>query len=203
VNFVRRGPPQQTLCRCARWGSPDAHVRAATGLELEASRIFFGGPLRYRKIEFEQVPRCDFEVELHFQFETGLFEARVGAKRVIAAAGCSATREAESSWYRTGFVALIACSKAFRASVVNTSSSPRRRSIQVLRKRKPGVRYRGLQIFREEDAAFFAGRKAFAKQLLDFTLAKNLVAVVGPSGSGKSHSFAHSNSSRRPTTQDH
>ena len=46
--------------------------------------------------------------------------------------------------------------------------------------------YRGLQIFREEDAAFFAGRKAFAKQLLDFTLGKNLVAVVGPSGSGKS-----------------
>jgi hypothetical protein len=46
--------------------------------------------------------------------------------------------------------------------------------------------YRGLQIFREEDAAFFAGRKAFAKQLLDFALGKNLVAVVGPSGSGKS-----------------
>jgi WD40 repeat protein len=46
--------------------------------------------------------------------------------------------------------------------------------------------YRGLQIFREEDAAFFAGRKAFAKQLFDFTLGKNLVAVVGPSGSGKS-----------------
>ena len=46
--------------------------------------------------------------------------------------------------------------------------------------------YRGLQIFREEDAAFFVGRKAFAKQLLDFTLGKNLVAVVGPSGSGKS-----------------
>jgi energy-coupling factor transporter ATP-binding protein EcfA2 len=46
--------------------------------------------------------------------------------------------------------------------------------------------YRGLQIFREEDAAFFAGRKALAKQLLDLTLSKNLVAVVGPSGSGKS-----------------
>jgi len=46
--------------------------------------------------------------------------------------------------------------------------------------------YRGLQIFREEDAAFFVGRKAFAEQLRDFTLGKNLVAVVGPSGSGKS-----------------
>jgi hypothetical protein len=46
--------------------------------------------------------------------------------------------------------------------------------------------YRGLQIFREEDAAFFAGRETFAKQLLDFTLGENLAAVVGPSGGGKS-----------------
>ena len=46
--------------------------------------------------------------------------------------------------------------------------------------------YRGLQVFREEDTAFFFGRKAFADQLLDFALGKDLVAVVGPSGSGKS-----------------
>ncbi len=46
--------------------------------------------------------------------------------------------------------------------------------------------YRGLEAFREEDSAFFAGRSAFAKQLLGFTLGKDLVAVVGPSGSGKS-----------------
>src|SRR5215470_8117103 len=46
--------------------------------------------------------------------------------------------------------------------------------------------YRGLRVFREEDAAFFVGRKALAEQLFDFTLSKNLVAVVGPSGSGKS-----------------
>jgi hypothetical protein len=46
--------------------------------------------------------------------------------------------------------------------------------------------YRGLEAFREEHAAFFAGRAAFAKQLLNFTLQKELVAVVGPSGSGKS-----------------
>jgi WD40 repeat protein len=46
--------------------------------------------------------------------------------------------------------------------------------------------YRGLEAFREEDAAFFAGRTAFARQLFDFTLGRDLVAVVGPSGSGKS-----------------
>jgi WD40 repeat protein len=46
--------------------------------------------------------------------------------------------------------------------------------------------YRGLQAFREEDSAFFAGRSAFARQLFGLILRKDLVAVVGPSGSGKS-----------------
>jgi TIR domain len=46
--------------------------------------------------------------------------------------------------------------------------------------------YRGLEAFREDDAAFFAGRGTFVTQLLNFTLGKDLVVVVGPSGSGKS-----------------
>ena len=46
--------------------------------------------------------------------------------------------------------------------------------------------YRGLEAFREEHAAFFAGRAAFANELFKFTVGKELVAVVGPSGSGKS-----------------
>jgi TIR domain len=46
--------------------------------------------------------------------------------------------------------------------------------------------YSGLEAFREEHAAFFAGRTAFTRELFEFTLGKELVAVVGPSGSGKS-----------------
>ncbi|MEM7313916.1 MAG: TIR domain-containing protein, partial [Planctomycetota bacterium] len=46
--------------------------------------------------------------------------------------------------------------------------------------------YRGLNPFREEDATFFHGRDAFTKTLLDAVQRKNLVAVVGASGSGKS-----------------
>jgi WD40 repeat protein len=46
--------------------------------------------------------------------------------------------------------------------------------------------YRGLEAFREEHAAFFAGRAAFASELFKFTVGRELVAVVGPSGSGKS-----------------
>jgi hypothetical protein len=46
--------------------------------------------------------------------------------------------------------------------------------------------YRGLEFFREEDATFFFGREKFADDLLRKVLANPLVAVVGPSGSGKS-----------------
>jgi len=50
--------------------------------------------------------------------------------------------------------------------------------------------YRGLRAFQEEDAAFFFGRKEFAERLLTLTLKRNVVALIGPSGSGKS-SVAH------------
>ena len=46
--------------------------------------------------------------------------------------------------------------------------------------------YRGLEVFHEEHAAFFCGRETFSERLLNTTLNRNLVAVVGPSGSGKS-----------------
>ncbi|MBW8876590.1 MAG: TIR domain-containing protein [Acidobacteria bacterium] len=46
--------------------------------------------------------------------------------------------------------------------------------------------YRGLEPFGEEDAAFFCGREAFSDRLLEAALKSSFVAVVGPSGSGKS-----------------
>lgn len=46
--------------------------------------------------------------------------------------------------------------------------------------------YRGLFAFREEDAEFFFGRDAFTEQLLSSVRRQPLVAVIGPSGSGKS-----------------
>jgi hypothetical protein len=46
--------------------------------------------------------------------------------------------------------------------------------------------YRGLHQFREVDAAFFVGRRELCERLLEFTSTKNLVGLVGPSGSGKS-----------------
>ena len=46
--------------------------------------------------------------------------------------------------------------------------------------------YRALEAFREEHAALFFGRDAFAAELLDRVLRHPLVALVGPSGSGKS-----------------
>ncbi|MCU0542278.1 MAG: CHAT domain-containing protein [Oscillatoriaceae cyanobacterium Prado104] len=46
--------------------------------------------------------------------------------------------------------------------------------------------YQGLSAFGEEDADFFFGQEKFAKNLVEIVQKQPLVAVVGPSGSGKS-----------------
>ncbi len=46
--------------------------------------------------------------------------------------------------------------------------------------------YRGLEPFREEDAAFFCGRDDAIRELVARVQEYSFVAVVGPSGSGKS-----------------
>ncbi|MBN1656811.1 MAG: protein kinase [Anaerolineae bacterium] len=46
--------------------------------------------------------------------------------------------------------------------------------------------YRGLFPFREEDAPFFFGRETFVERLVDVVHRHAMVAVVGPSGNGKS-----------------
>lgn len=50
----------------------------------------------------------------------------------------------------------------------------------------PHCPYRGLFAFREQDAPFFFGREAFTERLLETVRQQTLVAVIGPSGSGKS-----------------
>lgn len=50
----------------------------------------------------------------------------------------------------------------------------------------PPCPYRGLLAFREQDAPYFFGRKAFTQQLVEAASSKPLTAVIGPSGSGKS-----------------
>ncbi|NER32491.1 MAG: AAA family ATPase [Oscillatoria sp. SIO1A7] len=50
----------------------------------------------------------------------------------------------------------------------------------------PDCPYRGLFAFQEEDAEFFFGREQFIEDLVADVRAKPLVAVIGPSGSGKS-----------------
>ena len=46
--------------------------------------------------------------------------------------------------------------------------------------------YLGLRAFREEDSAFFHGREAFTERLVGAVVRTPFLAVVGPSGSGKS-----------------
>lgn len=46
--------------------------------------------------------------------------------------------------------------------------------------------YRGLRPFDEDSAAFFFGREEFSRKIADALLVRRLVAVLGPSGTGKS-----------------
>ena len=46
--------------------------------------------------------------------------------------------------------------------------------------------YRGLEVFHEEDARFFFGRRAAVQRLVENLKTGRFLAVVGPSGSGKS-----------------
>lgn len=46
--------------------------------------------------------------------------------------------------------------------------------------------YRGLEVFREADEKYFFGRDNYTKKLIKFLEHKPLIAVVGPSGIGKS-----------------
>ena len=65
---------------------------------------------------------------------------------------------------------------------------PDRRQTE-LSSRKPKFKqtqYRGLEPFREEDAPFFCGREDAIGELVAQVRVNNFVAVVGPSGSGKS-----------------
>nr|WP_290226049.1 CHAT domain-containing protein [Trichocoleus desertorum] len=50
----------------------------------------------------------------------------------------------------------------------------------------PPCPYRGLAAFQESDAPFFFGREAFTQKLLHLAPTQPLIAIVGPSGSGKS-----------------
>ncbi|MCB0166335.1 MAG: protein kinase, partial [Anaerolineae bacterium] len=50
----------------------------------------------------------------------------------------------------------------------------------------PACPYRGLFAFFEEDAPYFFGREIFTQSLVEAVQHRGLVAVIGPSGSGKS-----------------
>lgn len=50
----------------------------------------------------------------------------------------------------------------------------------------PACPYRGLYAFQEADAPYFFGREIFVEKLIEAVQERPLVAVIGPSGSGKS-----------------
>ncbi|MBP5977102.1 CHAT domain-containing protein, partial [Brasilonema sp. CT11] len=65
---------------------------------------------------------------------------------------------------------------------ISVPIAPQTPQIEVI----PPNPYQGLSAFGEEDAAFFFGRDTFVNSLVQATRSQSLVAVIGPSGSGKS-----------------
>ena len=94
----------------------------------------------------------------------------------------------------TGFLQLLTWVDLSKGpSVLRQSEQPRRSPRRAARRggRQPAIRasicpYRGLEPFREEDAAFFCGRDDAIREIVARVQEHSFVAVVGASGSGKS-----------------
>ncbi len=73
----------------------------------------------------------------------------------------------------------------FRCLVAGIKGLPRENSP---RPEEPGVRcpYRGLEAFDEKHAEFFFGREELVQRLVENLRYRNFLALIGPSGSGKS-----------------
>ncbi|NQE38537.1 CHAT domain-containing protein [Microcoleus asticus] len=68
----------------------------------------------------------------------------------------------------------------------NLIEAPIARGVIAVEDEIPPNPYQGLSAFGEEDADFFFGQEKFVSNLVEVTHKQPLVAVVGPSGSGKS-----------------
>ncbi len=79
------------------------------------------------------------------------------------------------------FISAVAAAPQFNEIALTPDRAPFSTSAPI-----PPCPYRGLFAFKEEDAPFFFGREAFAAQLVEAVHRQPLVAVLGPSGSGKS-----------------
>ena len=78
------------------------------------------------------------------------------------------------------YAGVLEMAEAFRQAVHGGGVTPRPPFVPAANP------YKGLRPYQEADAADFYGREALAKQLADRLAESHFVAVVGPSGSGKS-----------------
>ncbi len=85
--------------------------------------------------------------------------------------------------FRVGaaFITAVAAAPQIKEVVLTPDRRPLSTSAPL-----PFCPYRGLFAFREADAPFYFGREAFIVQLLEIVRRQPMVAVLGPSGSGKS-----------------
>ncbi len=106
----------------------------------------------------------------------------VGVEDVIQ----RATSKAPSGRFPTVREFVTAFSEAASPTSVHTGRGVRATSNRTAIPTHERNPYRGLLPFDEPDARYFAGRERLVAQLLDVLTEQRVVAVVGPSGSGKS-----------------
>jgi hypothetical protein len=98
-------------------------------------------------------------------------------RRRLAALGLTPTNEYLPQGSRQGYLLMVGIEE--RSPFPERTATPANGRIEI-------CPYKGLDVFNEEDAAFFAGREAFSDDLQRLVERTSLVALVGPSGSGKS-----------------
>ena len=129
-----------------------------------------------------------------FRVRSGLTQEALAAKAGVSVRGVSDLERGLRRYPRRDTLTLLAAALALtgqdRADFEAAALRPARPiDVQTLiEERGAGEQapYRGLRAFREADAAYFYGREALSDALLAAVSQHNFVAVVGPSGSGKS-----------------
>ncbi|MEH1850167.1 MAG: AAA family ATPase, partial [Nostoc sp.] len=125
-------------------------------------------------------------ISQHINYVIGMTQT-VGDKAAVAFA--VAFYDALAAGEEVEFAYELGCSQIIRFSQQQTPVLRKKQSIiptapqtEVI----PPNPYQGLSAFGEEDAAFFFGREILVNSLVQATHQEPLVAVIGPSGSGKS-----------------
>ena len=111
-------------------------------------------------------------------------------RRRLDALGLKPTNEYLPQASQRGYLLMVGIEERAPSGARVSPDTLRRESVERSRAGQTAIEqvcpYRGLDVFYEDDAPYFAGREVVSDKLRCLVDQQDLVAVVGPSGSGKS-----------------